>query len=111
MPDETTSVAALKAEVRRFAAVRNWDPYHSPKNLAMALACEAGELLEPYRWLSDAESRQLAYRDAAAREAIADEIADVANLLLQLCLHTGIDLSDAMRAKMARNERKYPPPG
>jgi NTP pyrophosphatase (non-canonical NTP hydrolase) len=111
MPDETTTVAAMKAAVRRFAAERNWDPYHSPKNLVMALASEVGELCEPYRWLSEAEARTLTYGDPAKRLAVADELADCLNLLLQIGIHTGIDLSDALADKMIRNAAKYPPPG
>jgi NTP pyrophosphatase (non-canonical NTP hydrolase) len=111
MSDVTTTLAALKAVVRRFAAERNWDPYHSPKNLVMALACEAGELVEPFRWLTESEARSKVYADAEFRLAVADEMADVFNLLLQMSLHTGIDLSDALHEKMIRNAAKYPPPG
>lgn len=110
MSDETTTVAALKAVTRRFAAERNWDPYHSPKNLVMALAGEIGELVEPFRWLTEDESRTAVYADPAVRRAVADELADVFSLLLQVSQHTGIDLSEALRAKMVRNATKYPPP-
>lgn len=110
MSDETTTVAALKAVVRRFAAERNWDPYHSPKNLVMALAGEVGELVEPFRWLTEDESRSRVFSDSAFRTAVADEMADVFSLLLQVSQHTGIDLSDAMQAKMLKNVAKYPPP-
>jgi NTP pyrophosphatase (non-canonical NTP hydrolase) len=109
MSDETTTVAALKAVTRRFAAERDWDPYHSPKNLAMALAGEIGELVVPFRWLTEDESRSVVYADPAVRRAVADELADVFSLLLQLSQHTGIDLSEALREKMARNATKYPP--
>ena len=111
MPDESTTVAALKAVVRRFAAERNWDPYHSPKNLVLALASEVGELCEPFRWLSESEARTVVYADPVVRLAVAEEMADVLNLLLQISIHTGIDLSDALAAKMIRNAAKYPPPG
>jgi NTP pyrophosphatase (non-canonical NTP hydrolase) len=110
MSDATTPVAALKAGIRRFAAVRAWDPYHTPKNLAMALASEVGELCEIFRWLTPEESVAAA-TDPKRREAIADELADVANIVLLLSEHTGIDLSEAVRAKLAKNELKYPPPG
>ena len=75
----------------------------------MALASEVGELCEVFRWLTPDESVAAA-RDARLREAIADELADVANILFLLSEHTGIDLSDAVAAKMAKNEIKYPPP-
>ena len=109
MPDATTTVAALKDGIRRFAEVRGWEPYHSPKNLVMALASEVGELCEVFRWLTADESRAAAAADRL-RGAIADELADVANIVFLLSVHTGIDLSDAVAAKMAKNAVKYPAP-
>src|SRR5262245_58064255 len=111
MNDATTPVADLKSAIRAFAAARAWEPYHSPKNLAMALASEVGELCEVFRWLTDLESRQAA-QDAGLRERIADELADVTNIALLMSSHTGIDLSEAVRRKLAQNAIKYPaPPG
>jgi len=107
MPDATTKVGALKDAAAAFAAARQWEPFHTPKNLVMAIACEVGELLEPFRWLSPDES-YAACRDPASRGAIADELADVFNLLMLFSLHSGIDVSDAVRAKLVKNERKYP---
>ena len=107
--DAATTVGTLKQAVRRFADERGWEPYHSPKNLAMALACEAAELMEPFRWLESAESRAITH-DPAKREAVADELADVAVLLLNLSLALNVDLSDAIAAKMAKNAIKYPAP-
>lgn len=107
--DSTTPVAALKDGIRGFAAARGWEPYHTPKNLAMALASEVGELCDILRWLTPEESVR-ATADAATREALADELADVANIVFLLSVHTGIDLSDAIAAKMAKNAIKYPPP-
>jgi NTP pyrophosphatase (non-canonical NTP hydrolase) len=109
MPDATTPVAALKDGIRLFAEVRGWEPYHSPKNLVMALASEVGELCEVFRWLSADESRAAA-NDPRLREAVADELADVANIVFLLSVHTGIDLSDAVAAKMTKNAVKYPAP-
>lgn len=109
MPDATTPVAALKLAIRRFAEVRRWDPYHTPKNLVMALASEVGELCDVFRWLTSDES-VTAPADPKLREAIADELADVANIVFLLSEHTGIDLSDAVAAKMKKNAIKYPPP-
>lgn len=110
MPDATTPVEALKDAIRRFAAVRRWDPYHTPKNLTMALASEVGELCEVFRWLTPEESVSAA-ADPKLRVAIADELADVANIVFLLSAHTGIDLCDAIAAKMLKNATKYPPPG
>src|SRR4051794_26652211 len=73
MADETTTIGEWKAAVRRFAAERHWEPYHSPKNLAVALACEVAELMEPMRWVTAEESRRLP-DDPAMREALADEL-------------------------------------
>src|SRR5688572_32324422 len=107
MADATTPVAAHKDAIRRFAEERGWEPYHSPKNLVMALASEVGELCEVFRWLTPEESRTVA-ADPKLREAVADELADIANIIFLLSEHTGIDLSDAIRAKMAKNAVKYP---
>ncbi|MCE9563972.1 MAG: nucleotide pyrophosphohydrolase [Planctomycetes bacterium] len=109
MPDATTPVAALKLAIWRFAAARQWEPYHTPKNLVMALASEVGELCDVFRWLTPDESVS-ASADPKLREAIADELADVANIVFLLSEHTGIDLSDAVEAKMKKNAIKYPPP-
>lgn len=110
MSDANTPLEALKTLVRDFAAARNWGPYHSPKNLVMAIASEVGELVEPFRWLTEDESRQRVQDDLAFREAVADEMADVFTLLMQLSVQTGIDLSDAVRAKIVKAGRKYPLP-
>jgi NTP pyrophosphatase (non-canonical NTP hydrolase) len=107
--DATTPVEALKDGIRRFAAVRGWEPYHTPKNLAMALASEVGELCDILRWLTAEESVR-ATTDPVLRESIADELADIANIVFLLSSHTGIDLSDAVAKKMAKNAIKYPPP-
>lgn len=109
MADASTPVGALKDDIRRFAAARGWEPYHTPKNLAMALASEVGELCDILRWLTADESVAAA-NDAGLRVALADELADIANIVLLLSDHTGIDLSDAIAAKMVKNAIKYPPP-
>lgn len=109
MADATTTVDALKAGIRAFAAARGWEPYHTPKNLAMALASEVGELCDILRWLTPEESVAVAH-DPARRQALADELADIANIVFLLSAHTGIDLSDAVAAKMVKNAVKYPPP-
>jgi NTP pyrophosphatase (non-canonical NTP hydrolase) len=107
MPDDSTPVSALKEEVARFAAERDWGQFHSPKNLSMALAVEAAELMEHFLWVEGDASRAVA-RDEAKRAQVADEIADVTCLVLALCNALGLDLSDTLRDKMARNALKYP---
>jgi dCTP diphosphatase len=107
MPDRTTSVAELRDAWARFVAAREWNQFHSPKNLAMALACEAAELMEHFLWIDNAASHEVV-KDAATREQVADELADVAGVVFALCNALDLDLSDAVARKMAKNELKYP---
>lgn len=107
MADAHTTLEALKEAVRRFSAEREWEPYHSPKNLVMGLAVEAAELMEHFLWM-DAEASRRITNDAARLEEVADEMADVACYLLNLSQVLGIDLSDAIVNKMAKNAVKYP---
>jgi len=101
-------ILALQRQLRDFAAARDWQPYHAPKNLAMALMVEAAELLELFQWLTLEESHTLAH-NAASKERLSDEMADVLLYLLQLADHTGVDLEQAVAAKLVKNARKYPP--
>ncbi|MBS0608649.1 MAG: nucleotide pyrophosphohydrolase [Proteobacteria bacterium] len=101
-------VKALQQQLRDFAAARDWQPYHAPKNLAMALMVEAAELLELFQWLTPEESRRLGDK-ACDKERVGDEIADVLLYLLQLADHTGVDLEQAVAAKLVKNARNYPP--
>ncbi len=106
MTSETT-LDALLAAIRQFVAARDWQQFHSPKNLASAVAVEAGELLGHFRWLSTEESLAVV-RDPAKRERIASEIADVLILTLELADVVGLDPAEAIRAKIALNESRYP---
>ena len=107
MADGVVTFAELKDAMRRFVAERDWQPFHSPKNLAMGLACEAAELMEHFLWMDLPASYQAA-ADPVAKEAIADELADVANYVLCMSLALDIDLSDAIVRKMGKNAQKYP---
>ena len=107
MPDSTTTLATLKEAVRHFAAERAWEPFHSPKNLCMGLSVEAAELMEHFLWCDTEASRHIV-NDPKHLNEVADEIADVACYLLNLGNVLGIDLSDAIVAKMAKNALKYP---
>ena len=107
MADDDTRVAELRAAMARFVAEREWEQFHSPKNLVMALAVEAAELMEHFLWIDNDASRA-AVQDAAVRDAVADEIADVTCLILALCNSLDLDLSDAVRRKLAKNVLKYP---
>jgi NTP pyrophosphatase (non-canonical NTP hydrolase) len=102
MPDATTTLATLKDAVRRFAEERAWGPFHSPKNLSMGLAVEAAELMEHFLWIEGAASREVV-SDPGRLGPIADEMADVACYLLNLSNVLGIDLSEAILAKIAKN--------
>jgi NTP pyrophosphatase (non-canonical NTP hydrolase) len=95
----------LREALRRFAAAREWEQFHTPKNLAMALAVEAAELLEQFQWLTPVESRRL---DARKKRAVGEEIADVLLYLTRLADVLGIDPVAAARRKMRINARKYP---
>lgn len=107
MPDATTTVADLREAMRRFVAERDWEQFHSPKNLVMGLAVEAAELMEHFLWI-DLDASRAAGNDPAQRGAVADEMADVACYLLALSNTLGIDLSEAIAAKLAKNAIKYP---
>lgn len=96
---------AVTSRIRAFRDERDWMQFHSPKELAAALAIEAAELQEIFLWKSPAEAADVA---AAKHEAIRDEIADIAVYLLELADNLGIDLIEAIDAKMAKNAAKYP---
>lgn len=98
---------ALQNRLRRFAAEREWDAYHTPKNLAMALTVEAAELAEIFQWLTPEQS-SLARGDAVLQERVADELADVLLYLAQIADRTGVDLESAVEHKLVKNARKYP---
>jgi len=108
MADQSTTIAELRDRVRAFVDERDWGQFHSPKNLAMSTAIEAAELMEHFQWLTAEQSRHTV-DDPAQREQIADEMADVFCYLLALANQLDIDLSDATRAKLAKNAQKYPP--
>jgi dCTP diphosphatase len=94
-------------ELRSFAHQRDWEQFHTPKNLAMALAGEAGELIAELQWMNDAEITS-GLEGEQLRHRLSDEAADVLLYLLRLCDVTGIDLLGAARAKIMRNEQRYP---
>ncbi|MGH8204305.1 MAG: nucleotide pyrophosphohydrolase [Steroidobacteraceae bacterium] len=95
----------LKEKVRAFAVERDWERFHSPKNLAMALSVEASELLELFQWLTEEQSAAL---DDAGKLRVAEEMADVLWFLVRLSDRLGIDLLEAAEAKLAQNAAKYP---
>jgi dCTP diphosphatase len=101
----TNPLIELRDALRRFAAERDWDQFHSPRNLAAALSVEAAELLEPFQWLTDQQSRDLA---PEVRAAVEQELADVLLYLVRLADKLDVDLVAAAWAKMERNAARYP---
>src|SRR5262245_44467526 len=99
------ALRALQQRVAAFAAERDWEPFHSPKNLAMALSVEAAELVEELQWLTEDQSRNL---DAARRERVRLEAADVFIYLLRFADKLDIDLLRAAEEKIVLNAQKYP---
>lgn len=101
-------VAPLEAALQKFADERDWNQYHSPKNLAMALTGEVGELVEIFQWLTEEQSRAVGQEPSTAR-AVRDELADVLLFLVRLSAVLGVDLNEAVVSKLASNAAKYPP--
>jgi NTP pyrophosphatase (non-canonical NTP hydrolase) len=98
-------LSQLRDALRQFAAARDWDQFHSPKNLAAALSVEAAELLEIFQWLTEEESRNLPPAELAK---VRDEMADVLNYLVRLADKLDVNLLEAARDKVKRNAEKYP---
>jgi NTP pyrophosphatase (non-canonical NTP hydrolase) len=107
LADATTTIAELKSRVLSFARERDWEQFHSPKNLSMALSAEAGELMEHFLW-ADSGASQERSREPGRRQKIEEEIADVVIYSLEFANITGIDLAAAIATKLAANARKYP---
>lgn len=101
-----SEIETLKSEIRAFADARNWEIFHTPKNLSMAIAGEAGELVAEFQWLTAQESM----KDSLTADKLSDiemEIADVAIYLFRLSDVLGVDLANVMRKKMAINESRF----
>jgi dCTP diphosphatase len=107
MSDQKTTVSELRDLVRRFVEARDWRQFHSPKNLSMSLAIEAAELMEHFQWITTDASRTVG-DNAEKRVAVSEELADVVCYALALANELEIDITEALRDKMVKNERKYP---
>ncbi len=105
--DDTTTVSALKQLVADFVHERKWEQYHTPKNLAMAISVEAAELMELFRWQTPEEC-EARMADPKTRQTATEEIADVMILCMSFANRNGIDLSEAIAAKVPKNAKKYP---
>jgi len=95
----------LRDKLRAFAEARDWDQFHSPKNLSMALMVEAAELMEHFQWLTEAQSAALPHDD---KQAVGEELADILLYLVRLSDKLGVDLREAALHKLEKNALKYP---
>ncbi|MFJ2786573.1 MULTISPECIES: nucleotide pyrophosphohydrolase [unclassified Streptomyces] len=100
-------VAGLQRRLAAFAAARDWQPFHTPKNLAAALSVEASELLQIFQWLTPEQAERVMEEPESAHR-VADEVADVLAYLLQFCAVLGVDPLEALAAKIERNEVRFP---
>jgi NTP pyrophosphatase (non-canonical NTP hydrolase) len=105
--DQSTTVSELRELVRSFVDARDWQQFHSPKNLSMALAIEAAELMEHFQWISGDASREIG-EDLQKLNDVGEELADVLCYSLAIANELGLDVATIMRDKMVKNERKYP---
>jgi len=107
MSDRSTTVEALKQLVAQFVAERDWQLFHTPKNLSMALAIEAAELMEHFQWLTPEQAAAIP-QDPAKLAAVGEELADVVCYAVAMANRLGLDLSETVQAKMLKNIAKYP---
>ena len=105
--DDSSTIEQLKTTVKKFRDDRNWKQFHDLKNLSIALAVEAAELQELFLWKSESLAKQLLSSEKG-KQKIRDELADIQIYLLYLSDESGIDLSEAVRAKLSINNKKYP---
>ena len=103
--DPTTTVHQLRETIREFVDERDWQQFHSPKNLSMALAIETAELMEHFQWLTPTDSRQL---DDDTKNAVGEELADVLCYALAIANELNIDVASTLHRKMQKNRDKYP---
>lgn len=102
-----STIQSLQDMIRNFCEARDWDQFHTPKDLSIGISTEAAELLELFRFKSDSEVEQL-LKDAAFREKLSDEMADVFFFVLRMAQMNGVDLTQALNRKMEKNAAKYP---
>ena len=107
MADNDTTLADLRRRVAEFVAARDWEPFHTPKNLSIAIGVEAAELMEHFQWLTY-EQAATVMQDGEKRAAVADELADVFIYGLSLANVLDVDVSAAVSSKLERNEQRFP---
>ena len=107
MSDKQTTLQEIRSLIDSFADERDWQQFHSPKNLSMSISIEAAELMELFQWLSLEDAKKV-MESGKTRENAIDEIADVLIYAFAFCIRNNIDISDAIRQKMKKNIKKYP---
>ena len=107
MSDENMLIQELKNKIKKFVQERDWEKFHSPKNLSMSLSIEVAELMEHFQWVTIEQSKEI-INNPIEKEKIQDEIADIAVYLLNLCNVLGVDMSEAITTKLKKNGEKYP---
>lgn len=105
MHDTTTCLAELKNKIKQFVEERDWQQYHTPKNLSMSLAVEASELMELFLWVEGEASKEVIVNK---HKAVKEELADIGIILLNFCMRYNIDLAQAIENKLKLNAQKYP---
>ncbi len=108
MSDSVTTIDELKKLVESFVNERDWEKFHSPKNLAMSISIEASELMEIFQWLDLDEAKDIIKSNTKERAEVLDEISDIVIYALAFCNRNKIDLSESIKQKMKKNIEKYP---
>ena len=108
MMKNSITIQQLKKDIKKFVKERNWEQFHSPKNLSMSLSIEAAELMEHFQWTNTVEEAVKVLGDTKKRSEIEDEIADIAIYLIDFCNLYGIDLEKSVLRKLKKNAKKYP---
>ena len=107
MSDKQTSIQEIKSIIEKFVDERDWQQFHSPKNLSMSISIESAELMELFQWLSLEEAKEV-MKAGETRENAIDEIADIIIYAIAFCNRNNIDISNAIKQKMEKNIKKYP---
>ena len=102
---DVINVDALKSKIETFAQMRDWEQFHTPKNLACALSVEASELLEIFQWMNEGEQKNISIEK---KEAVAEELSDILTYAIRLAGVMDINLSDSIEKKIKNNAKKYP---
>lgn len=102
------TIQQLKKDIKEFVKERNWEQFHSPKNLSMSLSIEAAELMEHFQWTNTVDEAVKVLKDKRKRSDVEDEVADIAIYLIDFCNLYNVDLEKAIIKKMKKNVKKYP---